>query len=249
MPVSREPKEADMINESSTPTPPDEHPADVEARSRIERVREGAREGIDRAREALASGAGAVAEASKTVASEAADRAGRAVEFVREAETDVELKRSVEEGTENTLHAAGARVSGSAPTIGRGAEAAARVVGAALHKVAHPLAVVLGAIAGTLGGWWHKATENGQGFPEDEDAACRAHFLSVTVHPDGMTYEEARTGYALGYIAASNPDYGGRGFDAIEQDLRVGFQGEREEDFERLREYARYGFGRRGDRI
>jgi hypothetical protein len=238
-----------MIHESTTPPPPDEQPEDVEARSRIERARDGAREGIDRAREVLASGAGAVAEASRTVASEAADRAGRAVEFVREAETDRDLKRNVEEGTESTLHAAADRVSGAAPTVGRGAEAAARVVGAALHKVAHPLAVVLGAIAGTLGGWWQKARENGPDFPESEDAACRAHFLSVTVHPDGMTYEEARTGYALGYIAASNPDYDGRGFDAIEPDLRVGFHGEREEEFERLREYARYGFGRRGDRM
>jgi hypothetical protein len=223
---------------------PDHQGTSESEESRLARVREQAKQGLERAREGLSAGAANVADVTRNVASTAAEKAGRAAEFIREAETDAELKRSVEHGTEQTLHAAADRVSGAAPAVGRGAETAARVMGSALHKAAHPVGVALGAIAGTLGGWWQKAHEKAPQFPASEDEACRAHFTMVTVHPDDMTYEEARTGYALGYIAAGNPAYGGRGFDAIEEDLRHGFSGGREEEFERLREYARYGYGR-----
>jgi hypothetical protein len=223
---------------------------DMEQREagRLERVAERTRDALERAKDGMAAGASGLAEMTRSAASETAERAGRVVEFVREAETDVELKSKVSETTEGALHQAGDRLSGAAPAIGRTAEAAAAKVGQALHSVAHPLAVVLGVIAGTVGGWWKKAAADasgaGAGLPSAEEHACRAHFATVTLLPAGMTFDRARTGYALGYLAGRNPEYAGREFEAIEPDLRQGFSGETADEYDALREFARYGYVR-----
>jgi hypothetical protein len=105
--------------------------------------------------------------------------------------------------------------------------------------------VILGAIAGTVGGWWKKAAADaGSGLPAEEEQACRAHFATLAMLPAGMTYDQARTGYALGYLAGRNPDYQGRQFEDIERDLRQGFTGENAEEYGALREFTRYGYGR-----
>lgn len=173
-----------------------------------------------------------------------AEQAGAAAEFVREAEPDTELRANVSGATERSLDRAGNALVDAAPTIGRGAERAAEKVGQALSAIARPLATVLGAVAGTLGGWWNKAAENRFEFPEAEEAACRAHFTSITVLPADITYEQARTGYALGYVASRNPAYQGRPFDEVEPDLRRGFGEGYAADYEALRDFTRYGYDR-----
>jgi hypothetical protein len=214
------------------------------AASRLERAREQTREALDSAKQAVSAGASGVAEFTKNVATQTRDTAGRVVEFVKEAEPDEELRHNVEESTETKLHSAGDRLSGAAPRIGRAAETAAEKVGAALHAVAHPLAVVLGAIAGTLGGWWNKARDAAPDLSPADEAACRAHFATLTALPPDMTFERARLGYALGSIAARNPTYEGRTFEAVEPDLRQGFRGNRAAEYDALRDFARYGYGR-----
>ncbi|CAN5789334.1 hypothetical protein BH23GEM3_BH23GEM3_24220 [soil metagenome] len=199
---------------------------------------------LERAKDGVVAGASSVAGFTKTIASETVEKATRAADFVRESETDAELKSMVASTTEQKLHQAGDRLSGAAPAIGRGAERAAEAVGAALHLVAAPLATILGAIAGVLGGWWNKAAAAGPELPEAEEDACRAHFATITVIPAEMTYDRARTGYALGYIAARNPAYRGRGFDDVEPDLRQGFRDVRTAEYDSLRDFARFGYGR-----
>ncbi len=109
---------------------------------------------------------------------------------------------------------------------------------------ARPFATVLGAVAGTLGGWWNKAAEERLALPETEEQACRAHFASIAVPPPGMPYGRARTGYALGYVASRNPGYGGRRFEDVETELRRGFGEQHAADYDALREFTRYGYDR-----
>jgi hypothetical protein len=216
--------------------------AEAEA-SRLARAAEQARHALERTREGMAAAGSGLVETTKEAFDTTRGVVGRAAEIVRESEPDVELKQTVSSTTERSLHGAGDRVSGAAPAIGRGAEAAAEAVASALHIVARPLAVILGAIAGTVGGWWRTASESMPDLPREEEQVCQAHFTTVTVLSPGMSFEQARPGYALGYIAARNPDYRGRAFEEVEPDLRHGFT-DPGVDYDSLREFARYGYGR-----
>jgi hypothetical protein len=225
-------------------TGPDRETGDTKEAGKIRRVAEQTKEALGRAKDSMSAGASGLKEYTKDALGEAREQVVRAAEVVRNAETDRELRGTVSATTEQSLHRAGDAVGGAAPAIGRGAEYAASKVGSVLHIAARPLAVVLGAIAGVVGGWWKEASSSVPDFPESEDQACRAHFAAITVVPEGMTYDRARNGYALGYIAARNPGYRGRPFDDVELDLRQGFTGERTDEFDALREFARYGYTR-----
>ena len=123
--------------------------------------------------------------------------------------------------------------------------------GEALESVRSPLigsalGALLGSLAGALGGWWagrKLADSDFQLTPEDE-AACQAHFVALTVRPVGMTFDEARDGYALGHAASRNPGYRGRAFDQVEPELRRGFAGEYARRYATLRDFARFGYER-----
>ena len=80
--------------------------------------------------------------------------------------------------------------------------------------------------------------------PEEHEEACRMHFISYTVRPVEMTYDDARPGYLLGYVAAGNPDYRGRSYDDVERDLRRGFTDDFADRYDTVRDYARFGFER-----
>jgi hypothetical protein len=204
---------------------------------------DGAREKLEGAREGIAAGAASVAEVTRSVAHETRERAGKVVEIVRESEPDAELRATVSTRTESSLDRAGSALQGAAPTIGRATEKAAEKVGQAIRAVAHPLAVVLGTIAGTLGGWWKTASERRFEMPGAEEEACRLHFTSIAVLPAEMTYERARTGYSLGYLARQNPGYSGRGFEEIEPELRAGFI-DRPDEYDSLRDFTRWAYER-----
>jgi hypothetical protein len=203
--------------------------------SKLGRAAEVAKEKLERAKDGVVSTAGVVKD--KTV--QAATTAAR---VVREAEPDVVLDENVRTGTEKALGRAGSAVAGAAPAIGRGTEYAVHKVGQALGYVAHPIAVVIGAIAGKVGGWWRKAAELRSELPAADEEACRAHFATLAGASD-RSWDHARPGYMLGYIAAANPDYRDRGFEEIEGDLRLGFP-ESPDEYDRLRDYARFGFER-----
>ncbi|CAN5737255.1 hypothetical protein BH23GEM6_BH23GEM6_07000 [soil metagenome] len=219
-------------------------PVTEEAAGLIRRVAEGTRETAARAKEGLAAGASGVLEFTKTAAHETREKAGRVVEFVKEAAPDEQLKASVSISTEQSLDKAADVVIGAAPAIGRNAELAAEKLGQALHAVARPLAAILGVIAGTVGGWWKKAAEERHELPSHHEQACRTHFATVTLPPPGMTFEKARTGYELGYLASRNPTYRGRSFVEIEPDLQLGFGPDRAAEYDDLRDFASYGYSR-----
>lgn len=211
---------------------------------RLNRMAEQTREAMGRAKEKVAAGAAGATEMSRTAVSGARDRAGRVVDFVREAESDAELKGAVSSRTEHSIDRASEALINAAPAIGRGSERAAEKVGQALHLISGPFGAILGAIAGTLGGWWKKAAQDPYELPETDEQACREHFATLAVVPSSMTYDRARSGYALGYVASRNPDYQGRPFEELEPELRRGFGDEHAEDYEALREFTRYGYGR-----
>lgn len=219
-------------------------PTNEDGSGRLEKAAEQAREKLGEAKEGLAAGASGVAEFTRSAASATRERADHVAGIVKEAKPDPAVRSRVGDRTERSLERASGAVTGAAPAIGRGAERAAEKVGQALHGIAHPLGAVVGAIAGTLGGWWKKAEEEPYELPEAEEQACRTHFASVPVMPPGMTYDLARTGYGLGYIASRNPDYRDRGFDEVEPDLRRGFGGADPADYDSLRDFTRYGYER-----
>jgi hypothetical protein len=69
----------------------------------------------------------------------------------------------------------------------------------------------------------------------------RRHYTTVGTETAGGTgtYDEARTGYAAGHAAASNPAYVDRTYEEVEVDLERNVGTER---FARVREFARHSF-------
>jgi hypothetical protein len=196
---------------------------------------------LERAKHSVAAGASHVQEKTKEVLSGAKERAGDVVRFVRESEPDHELEQRTRAGTERGLNRAGEAVAGAAPAIGRGAEYAAGKVGGFLKFAARPIGAIVGPIAGVVGGWWKSARDSRADMPSADEEACRIHFAALAVH--GLTFDAARSGYAIGYLAGCNPDYRGRSFEEVEPDLRHGFSDDAG-DYEQLREFARFGYGR-----
>lgn len=210
--------------------------------SRLRRMKQQARDTVDRAREGLSAGAATAAERGQQVLGDVRDRAGRAAAFVREAESDEQIRDTVTHRTESSLHRAGDALTRAAPTIGRGAEKVAEKLGQAMHAVSHPTGIALGTVAGTLGGWWKKAADEGMELPREQDSACRDHFHRIAAPPPGMTYEAARPAYALGYTASCNPEYRGRRYEELEAELREGFGTNRQAEYDAMREFTRFGY-------
>jgi hypothetical protein len=195
-------------------------------------------------KEALEAGASGTLERTRETLRDAGRRAEHVAERVSEAEPDLGLEARADSGTENALHRAGDAVRGAAPAIGRGVEAAVDAAGSAISAVSGPLGTVVGKIAGRVGGWWNSASEAVAEMSQEEEQVCRLHFESYSTAPAGMTFDRARPGYALGYVAARNPGYRGRRFEEIESDLRHGFGDEPLGDYDDLRDFTRYGFER-----
>jgi hypothetical protein len=212
-------------------------------KSRTDRAKEGIAAGAAQARDVAHAVTDTAKQKARSAAAATKETAREAARIVREAETDNELKQRARSATEHGLERAGHAVSGAAPAIGRGAEYAAARVGDALSYLGRPLGAIVGAIAGTIGGWWNKAAEVRTELPAEEEEVCRAHFAALAI--DGLAYEDARNGYALGFLAGGNPEYGGRAFEEIEPDLRHGFYDDTAE-YDTLREFARLGYGRGG---
>ncbi|CAN5644713.1 hypothetical protein BH23GEM5_BH23GEM5_30290 [soil metagenome] len=122
------------------------------------------------------------------------------------------------------------------------------LTGAALGSMGGPVGTIIGGIAGAVGGWWtgRAVSEAAAGYTEEDETYYRSHYDSN--RRDDLDYDRARTGYQLGHIAGSNPDYQGRSFDEVETDLRGGW-GDKEEDYTQVRDYARHGYERSSQRF
>ncbi|MBW3570594.1 MAG: hypothetical protein KY467_05770 [Gemmatimonadetes bacterium] len=73
------------------------------------------------------------------------------------------------------------------------------------------------------------------------EPSYRRHYTNVGTETAAgtRTYDEARTGYAAGHAAASNPAYADRTYEEVEVDLERSVGSER---FGRVREFARHAF-------
>ena len=106
------------------------------------------------------------------------------------------------------------------------AGAAAGLTTGALGIIAVPVGAVLGALAGGIGGWFAGEAATGAAYTEDDDAHYRALYDQSPGRPADRAFDSARPAYQLGHLAAYNPDYHGRDFDAIESELQRAWSGD-----------------------
>jgi len=101
------------------------------------------------------------------------------------------------------------------------------VVGAAIGSVGGPVGTLIGGIAGAVGGWWagHSVAEAAQEYTPGDDAVYRNHYDNSPHRLADRDYESVSPAYRLGHLAARNPDYHGRPFNEIEDELRRGWNG------------------------
>lgn len=117
------------------------------------------------------------------------------------------------------------------------------LAGAAIGSAAGPIGTIIGGIAGAAGGWW-AGEKAGRALEDmgDHEPDYRRHF--ETNSSRDLTYDDARVGYSVGHMAGRNPDYRGRSWDEVEQDLRRGWKADERHQYDDLRPYVRHGFER-----
>jgi hypothetical protein len=139
----------------------------------------------------------------------------------------------------------GSRRAVAAPIGAAGGAAAGAAVGTVTLG---PVGAIVGAIAGALGGGWSGLAAAGPShYTPDHDREYRQHFESDPERPGDQSYDTVRPAYQLGHLAAYNPDYTHRDFDAIEADLQRGWSDDvraRHGDWPMARRYAREAFVR-----
>jgi hypothetical protein len=113
--------------------------------------------------------------------------------------------------------------------------------GASIGALGGPLGVLVGAAAGALGGWWagHKVSHV---LGDYDDLGHRHRHTSRTGRTD---YDDVRDYYRFGHVAGRNPDYEGRSFDEIEEDLRRTWSNEQIAKYgkwEDVRDYVADGY-------
>jgi len=102
--------------------------------------------------------------------------------------------------------------------------------------------------ASTFGGWWSRSTpdEAVRSFGDEQDRSCRVHFENMHRDRDAKaSYDNVRPLYQFGHLAGSNPDYQGRSFDEVENELQQAWSADnsnRYGDWSRVREYVNKGF-------
>jgi ElaB/YqjD/DUF883 family membrane-anchored ribosome-binding protein len=210
----------------------------------LEHAGEHAGDAAHHAREALKASASGTLERTRDMARETGKKAGHVAEHMSHAQPDRELERRADRTTEKVLDKTGQALRGAAPTIRKGVETTVGAAGSALHAAGGPLGMVMGKIAGKVGGWWSSASEAKAEYSKEEEQLCARHFEAYEAKPAGLTFDVARTAYQIGYIAAENPDYRERDFDEVEADLRHGFTAEPSQEYNALRDFARFGYER-----
>lgn len=142
----------------------------------------------------------------------------------------------------------------TADQVGQAAGGIAGVfAGAAIGATAGPVGVLLGGIAGAIGGWWsgRALTEAAEDITDAEDEYYRTDFARSgerRVRDRRQAYDDVRTAYYLGDVAAANPEY--QSFEDVERDLARGWSENAAAcgEWEAIRGYAYVGFERGRDR-
>jgi hypothetical protein len=115
--------------------------------------------------------------------------------------------------------------------------------GASVGAFGGPLGVLIGAAAGALGGWWagHAVSDV---LTDYDDLGYRHRHVSRTGRDDYDTYRDY---YQFGHLAGRNPDYEGRSFEEIENDLRRTWRAKNDARYGRwedVRDYVEEGYRR-----
>jgi hypothetical protein len=99
-------------------------------------------------------------------------------------------------------------------------EAAGRMAGRATDAAMSVAGSIFGAAVDVLGDWWgtDEARRAAGSFGPEQEQGARAHFEASAGGP-GRSYDESRTLYQFGHVAAHNPDYAGRSFRDVEPQL------------------------------
>ena len=123
------------------------------------------------------------------------------------------------------------------------------LAGAAIGSMAGPIGTLIGGIAGAMGGWWtgRAITEAESKLTDTDDEYYRSHYESSPNRLADRGYDNVRPAYALGHIAAHNPDYSNREWSEVETDLQRGWNsqsGSDRGDWSTVSPYASHGFNR-----
>ncbi len=124
------------------------------------------------------------------------------------------------------------------------------VAGAAIGSIAGPIGTVIGGIAGAVGGWWagRAVSESAKRFDDQADTGYRQAYDSRSDRLADRSYEDVRPAYQLGHLASENPDYTGKSFESIEEDLQRGWSNDlraRHGDWSTVRPYAEEAYSSR----
>ena len=128
-------------------------------------------------------------------------------------------------------------------------ESAGRIAGKMTDTAFNATGAVFDSITSILGSWWSgaEAKRAAGSFDESQDRACREHFQSRADRTAGSSdYDRTRPFYQFGHVAGQNPDYQGRSFSEIEQDLRSAWERGASRDhgsWDEVRDYVGYGYG------
>lgn len=120
------------------------------------------------------------------------------------------------------------------------------VGGMALGAVGGPVGLVLGGLAGAVGGWW-AGREVSDAITDEDRSAHRADYARSPHHLADRAFDSVGPAYAVGHLAARNPDYRGRTFDQVDSDLERAWSGEpttRLGSWQSNRPFARAAFDR-----
>ena len=146
-------------------------------------------------------------------------------------------------------HAVSENVKADTDTLGEASGGFLGAVGGmALGAVGGPIGLVLGGLAGALGGWWAGRGVS-DALTEADMSAHRAQYESSPDHLADRSFESVSPAYAVGHLAARNPEYDGRTFDEIEAELERGWNSDpattaRFGAWPAVRTFARAGYER-----
>ena len=122
------------------------------------------------------------------------------------------------------------------------------LVGAGIGSAAGPVGTLIGGIAGALGGWWagRAVAEAASSLSHEDEEYFRAHYDSLPERPADRAYDDVRSAYYLGQIAAHNPNFTAREFDEVEPELERGWTSYADKygTWTSVRPYAAEGFSR-----
>lgn len=134
-------------------------------------------------------------------------------------------------------------------------ESAGRIAGKMTDTAFNATGAVFDSVTAMLGAWWSgaEAKRAASSFDENRDNACRQHFKSraqgtgaTSTAAGSSDYERTRPLYQFGHVAGQNPDYQGRSFGEVENDLRSAWERGGSRDYgswDDVREFVGYGYG------